>query len=71
MILPTGTVVKVEEGYRIFMSVFVTASVVDNGHTEGLCGTFDGDVTNEFTKSDGSVDTSNGLRPDNFIASWR
>ena len=37
----------------------------------GLCGTWDGDITNELTKMDGVLDSETGRRPNVFIETWR
>ena len=37
----------------------------------GLCGTFDGDKTNEFVMKGGQLYGGHGKRPDDFSRSWR
>ena len=45
----------------------------DNGHTRGLCGTFDGNKSNELTHKDGRIfaKLDPGDRKDEFTESWR
>jgi len=61
-------------GHRIkgendgYMNVEITAPTDDIGESEGLCGSFDGDETNDFIGNDGSIyDESNKT---DFIRSW-
>ncbi|TRY94151.1 hypothetical protein DNTS_026143 [Danionella cerebrum] len=51
------------------MSLTVRAPGSDRGHTEGLCGTFDGEPMNDFHKQGGDIveDTSTST----FISTWR
>ena len=49
------------------MSLTVRAPGSDRGHTEGLCGTFDGQPLNDYHKEGGeTVEDSTS-----FINSWR
>ncbi|KAI1886121.1 hypothetical protein AGOR_G00210750 [Albula goreensis] len=49
------------------MSLTLRAPSSDFGHTEGLCGTFDGDPQNDFHKAGGVVLQDAGT----FISAWR
>ena len=61
VILPTGTSVEISlSGYQI--NVAVTASPADVEASEGLCGWYDGDVSNDLRYSDGTVVTTLGKR---------
>ncbi|XP_056005498.1 uncharacterized protein LOC130050218 isoform X3 [Ostrea edulis] len=75
IILPTGAKVIVMNGWvilgRRFLNVKVVASTLDYNNTEGLCGTFDGNRTNDFTKRDGTVYVKDGKQPNEFSLSWR
>ena len=52
------------------MGVHVHAPEDDYEATEGLCGTFDGNKTNDLTGKDGHVYPFSA-KPDNFTESWR
>lgn len=57
--------------WQLSMSV---ANSMDCSHRlliAGLCGTWDGDNTNELTKKSGEVDTDSTRRPNIFIETWR
>lgn len=49
------------------MSLTVRAPGSDRGHTEGLCGTYDGQPDNDFHKEGGETVKDSA----SFINSWR
>lgn len=58
------------------MNIYVTAPEEDYGATQGLCGTFDGNIDNDLTHKSGVVDTfpstvTHSWEPSNFVESWR
>ena len=71
MFLPTGTIVTVKDGWHGYLDIYIQASPMDFERTEGLCGTFDLDVSNDLRKLDGTLDFAASDRPDFFIDSWR
>ncbi|XP_041370718.1 uncharacterized protein LOC121384400 [Gigantopelta aegis] len=74
IILPTGGVVTAQYGKRVtanFLTISYKASSADFQNTEGLCGTFDGDKTNEFVMMGGALYGGHHKRPDDFSRSWR
>lgn len=52
------------DGYEM---VFVTVTDDLVGKTQGLCGTYDGDQTNDFTTDSGTVVSE----PASFVTSWK
>ncbi|XP_062583645.1 uncharacterized protein LOC134245369, partial [Saccostrea cucullata] len=75
IILPTGTKVLILDGWVIrgsqFINVKIVASTADYNNTEGLCGTFDGDKTNELTTRQGTIYRGASRKPNEFSLSWR
>lgn len=55
--------------YQNTMNVDIIMSAKDFGKTEGLCGNFDGNPSNDFVRSDGG--TSNNNADYAFSESWR
>jgi hypothetical protein len=68
--LPSSTkvVVRVDSKY---LNIIIQASSYDFGKTEGLCGTFDGDDSNDLLQSDGILSTERNDQPNDFSLSWR
>ncbi|XP_078656297.1 von Willebrand factor D and EGF domain-containing protein-like [Branchiostoma floridae x Branchiostoma belcheri] len=69
--MPSGASVKVEG--RIWMTITMHAPGIDFGHTEGLCGTFDGNPDNDLMMPDGSI-ASHHIWEDwhrEFSSGWR
>ncbi|XP_070536990.1 von Willebrand factor D and EGF domain-containing protein-like [Ptychodera flava] len=56
---------------RYRLNIFLDIPSDDFNRSRGLCGTFDGHVTNDFTDRDGRVLQYVGRRPDSFSESWR
>ncbi|KAL8622379.1 hypothetical protein ACOMHN_041707 [Nucella lapillus] len=69
--LPTGAVVTIIDVDDIVHAV-IRPSALDEGQTEGLCGTYDGDSSNDLTSRTGQLFT---LDPDKdpveFSKTWR
>ncbi|GFR90472.1 von Willebrand factor D and EGF domain-containing protein, partial [Elysia marginata] len=70
--LPNGDVVytKVQRNKR-YINVWVTAAGASASQTQGLCGTFDGDVSNDLLQSDGIISNDTSETPDEFSLTWR
>ena len=62
--------VKVTVAAGRYMNAYVTAPEDDYNATQGLCGTFDGDYTNDQTGKDGTVYPWSAI-PNTFFESWR
>ncbi|KAK7485460.1 hypothetical protein BaRGS_00023270 [Batillaria attramentaria] len=73
--LPSGSEVTVKafSNYGGHFNVHLVIPSVDKGKGQGLCGTFDGDRTNDFTHRDGTVDSqcSSYCTPQAFTESWK
>ncbi|KAK3592575.1 hypothetical protein CHS0354_018842 [Potamilus streckersoni] len=84
--LPTGTVVHIDnqgyfETYGISYNVIIEPALTDYGHkngiarTKGLCGTFDGNRSNDLLKRDGLFDNPDLVNhwrdPSSFNEDWR
>lgn len=74
--LPTGTLVEIKfvqwpylDDWQLNVEIFPSPS--DIGTSRGLCGILDGDYINDFTRSDGTVDSPHLTYPDAFSESWR
>ena len=67
---PSGAWVKVTNSGGRALNVYIQAPEDDFGATEGLCGTFDGNIDNDLKGRDGTVETFSS-RPQNFVESWR
>ncbi|CAG5135635.1 unnamed protein product, partial [Candidula unifasciata] len=76
IILPTGTIIIVENGRSFsrdeprFLNVWISASSVDFGHTRGLCGSFDGDASNDLVVNGTNLKIS-GRQQKKFAEYWR
>ncbi|CAI9738780.1 Willebrand factor D and EGF domain-containing [Octopus vulgaris] len=68
--LPTGTIVIIQLSWRNFINIQIQASTLDYNNTIGLCGSFDGNATNDLTTSDNRI-IKHSLFPNNFSLSWR
>lgn len=80
--MPSGTTVNVvirewpTATQRWHLDLTVTPSLSDRHNTSGLCGIFDEDRTNDFTRSTGEKDYVNAQQsyfanyPYDFIKSW-
>ncbi|XP_035689594.1 von Willebrand factor D and EGF domain-containing protein-like [Branchiostoma floridae] len=69
--MPSGASVKVE-GHP-WMTITVRAPGIDFGHTNGLCGPFDGNPDNDLMMPDGTI-ASHHIWPDwhkDFSSGWR
>ncbi|XP_070535026.1 von Willebrand factor D and EGF domain-containing protein-like [Ptychodera flava] len=68
--VPSGSTVRADVknwGMNIFVDV--VGDLFNN--SEGLCGTFDGDRTNDYTMANGMLSQESGRTPDTFSNSWR
>ncbi|XP_033756295.1 uncharacterized protein LOC117339040 [Pecten maximus] len=75
VILPSGAVVFATKGKRRkgsqFINVKMKGSSYDFSNSEGLCGTFDDDDTNDLWLRTGGLSGERGKFPDKFSLSWR
>ncbi|XP_070570349.1 von Willebrand factor D and EGF domain-containing protein-like [Ptychodera flava] len=53
------------------LNIYLDVPGDDFQHSDGLCGTFDHDSSNDYRKRDGSTLSYTGRRPDAFSESWR
>ncbi|ESO98380.1 hypothetical protein LOTGIDRAFT_159185 [Lottia gigantea] len=77
VLLPTGTLVQIRLG-DFYMNVWITPSVVDKDHTEGLCGVYNGDTYDDLRLPNGDkytvidADKTGGvLTVNDFSKEWR
>uniref|UniRef100_A0A0L8G0B6 VWFD domain-containing protein n=1 Tax=Octopus bimaculoides TaxID=37653 RepID=A0A0L8G0B6_OCTBM len=68
--LPTGTIVIIQVNGRNFINIQIQASTLDYKNVNGLCGSFDGNATNDLTTSDNRT-IKHSMFPNNFSLSWR
>lgn len=65
------TIIRSNIGFQVrwngYEMVFVTVTDELRGKTQGLCGVYDGDQTNDFTTDSGSVVTE----PASFVTTWK
>lgn len=67
---PIGTIVDIElHRWGPTMNIDIYMSAKDMGNSDGLCGYFDGDPTNDFIGRDGQTSTGNNDYV--FSDSWR
>ncbi|XP_074642559.1 uncharacterized protein LOC141899868 isoform X2 [Tubulanus polymorphus] len=71
IILPTGMIVTASASYQRLINIWITPSSLDFNNTEGLCGDFDSDPTNDAIMLNGTLATITGRRADSFALSWR
>lgn len=73
MSFPSGATVEVRNYGGRSLTVSVKAPEDDWAATEGLCGTFDGQTSNDLKYSDGHFGPapSGGFKDNNFVDSWR
>ncbi|XP_064612523.1 uncharacterized protein LOC135476426 [Liolophura sinensis] len=73
--LPSGTHIVIEVTSRKYLNVWIRASPSDWSSTRGLCGVYDGDVSNDLLMSNGTIfDPSDDEElniPNVFSNSWR
>ena len=67
MHLPHGGIVTIEYSHEIYANVYYNPSAADYGNMVGLCGTWDGDSSNDYTTPDGNI--LGNL--DAWLLSWR
>ncbi|GFR90478.1 von Willebrand factor D and EGF domain-containing protein [Elysia marginata] len=76
VIFPSGTIVYVErsaiKSYH-YINIWIKPSPLDLGQTDGLCGRYDLDSSNDLSFANGTVynDTSENLQPIDYMKSWR
>ncbi|ESO81961.1 hypothetical protein LOTGIDRAFT_170497 [Lottia gigantea] len=70
IILPTGSVVTVKSSYLSFINIWLKASAVDYGQSQGLCGIYNRNKKDDLTDSSGKLITS-GRYLKQFCESWR
>ncbi|XP_067939850.1 von Willebrand factor D and EGF domain-containing protein-like [Watersipora subatra] len=75
---PHGAMVKAQltgGGFAQFMNLWITPSPADFNRTTGMCGTFNGDKSEDLRMRDGSVYTGPGAgfgqQPKDFSKHWR
>ncbi|KAL4222951.1 Mucin-5B [Mactra antiquata] len=65
------TIIRSNIGFQVrwdgYEMVFVTVTDELRGKTQGLCGVYDGDQTNEFTTDSGNVVSE----PASFVSTWK
>ena len=61
----------VEESYSSFINLWIVPSAADYNRTQGVCGPWDGDVSNELTNPSGVVIIDDALKPNDYLATWR
>ncbi len=55
----------------IFMNNLFENSLQDTYICSGLCGTYDGDNSNDLRYPDGRLDTSGASEPNDYLLSWK
>ncbi|GFN75653.1 von Willebrand factor d and egf domain-containing protein, partial [Plakobranchus ocellatus] len=70
--LPNGDIVytRVQKNRR-YINVWVTAAGASVSRTQGLCGTYDGDDSNDLLRSDGLLSNETNDEPNEFSLTWR
>ncbi|KAK7467890.1 hypothetical protein BaRGS_00036865, partial [Batillaria attramentaria] len=73
---PSGSDVTVKgfSAYGGHMNVYITIPSMDKGKGQGLCGTYDGITTNDFTHKDGTQERPCARQyctPESFTESWK
>ncbi|XP_059159141.1 uncharacterized protein LOC131943151 [Physella acuta] len=68
--LPTGTEIKVTVTNH-FLNVWVQASALDFNNTEGLCGNYNKDPSDDWKMPSGTIFTGISTEPNEFTLSWR
>ncbi|KAK7467891.1 hypothetical protein BaRGS_00036866, partial [Batillaria attramentaria] len=71
--LPSSAEVKIQ-AFTSVINLDLTIPSIDKGHGRGLCGTFDDDRNNDFTRRDGTVDSQGSATANTyntpFLLSW-
>ncbi|CAD5116485.1 DgyrCDS5365 [Dimorphilus gyrociliatus] len=74
VVLPSGTNVKVAQ-HGFFLHVYITGTPADTNRTEGLCGFYNGDPSDDLKLRNGSDFTGDGTgegeQPRAFNLDWR
>ncbi|XP_077999980.1 von Willebrand factor D and EGF domain-containing protein-like [Glandiceps talaboti] len=68
--MPSGSSVRADTS-SWGMNIYLEVSSDEYDNSEGLCGSFDDDNSNDYTTADGNVLLYSGRRPDSFSDSWR
>ncbi|XP_064631285.1 uncharacterized protein LOC135489721 [Lineus longissimus] len=68
--LPPGNVITVQTNGG-FLNVWMTASAQDFNQTEGLCGSYDGNIANDLSTPLGDIIPLSGRYANAFSTSWR
>ncbi|XP_052274252.1 von Willebrand factor D and EGF domain-containing protein-like isoform X4 [Dreissena polymorpha] len=64
--LPTGAIVHIRNTWQTFLEIDIDAGLLDYKETDGLCGKFDGDSTNDAAGVCCKLEQSNSLFDHNF-----
>lgn len=56
-----------------FINAYMTPGASDFGQTEGLCGVYNDEISDDFRHSDGTTETGveQASMPNDFSKSWR
>ncbi|XP_059159142.1 uncharacterized protein LOC131943152 [Physella acuta] len=74
IIFPTGAILYVDrsaiKGLN-FINLWLKPAPVDHGQTQGLCGMYDGNVTNDLTFPNKTVYNTDLNQPNDYSLTWR
>ncbi|XP_025093847.1 uncharacterized protein LOC112563758 isoform X2 [Pomacea canaliculata] len=77
IVFSIGTIVQIKQTSSFGLTVYIVASTLDFGKTEGLCGGYDKNAYNDFVQPNGQRYTTQAndmqygvLSPSGFITAW-